>query len=275
MVHPQAPKTVLCIHDLSGAGRCSLAVILPVLAALGCQAVALPTAVLSTHTGGLGQPAALGCQEYARQALAHYKSLGLEFDCIYSGYLGTAAQQQLVLDAFAAWPTALKVVDPVLGDDGRLYAGMEPLVEGMQRLCSAADLIAPNLTEAGLLLGQPYPQAPLEGPQAQALAAQLAQRFGGSAVLTGLSMGKYIACAGAGHEEFLQKRQRLPQNFPGTGDLFGAALVGGLLRGNALSAAMDAAAGFVAAAITATPADADPRLGVWFESQLYRLVARG
>ena len=91
-----APKTVLAIHDLPGFGRAALSVIVPVLSALGVQAVALPTAVLSTHTGGLGAPARLADPAYGPAALAHYHRLGVKFDCIYSGYLADAAQAKLV-----------------------------------------------------------------------------------------------------------------------------------------------------------------------------------
>ena len=111
-----APKTVLAIHDLPGLGRAALSVIVPVLSALGVQTVALPTAVLSTHTGGLGAPARLADPAYGPAALAHYHRLGVKFDCIYSGYLADAAQAKLVQQAFALWPRAFKVVDPVLGD---------------------------------------------------------------------------------------------------------------------------------------------------------------
>lgn len=274
MQFSNSQKSVLCIHDLSGAGRCSLNEILPVLTVMGCNVVCLPTTLLSTHTGGFGTPAQLDCLEYGRAALAHYQQLELEFDCIYAGYLSCPAQQQLVLDAFAAWPKATKILDPVLGDHAALYSGMAPLVSSMAQLCRHADLLIPNLTEACLLLERPYPEKELLPQQAQTLARDLAQAFGCSAVITGIPLGKYIACAGAGSETFVQKRMALPQSFPGTGDLFGAVLVGGLLRGNALSAACDAAAGFVASAISATPSDADPRMGAWYETQIYRLAVR-
>ena len=117
-----APKTVLAIHDLPGFGRAALSVIAPVLSTLGAQTVALPTAVLSTHTGGLGAPAKLADPSYGPAALAHYHRLGVKFDCIYSGYLADSAQARLVEQAFELWPKALKVVDPVQGDGGR-YIG--------------------------------------------------------------------------------------------------------------------------------------------------------
>jgi len=155
-----APKTVLAIHDLPGLGRAALSVIVPVLSALGVQAVALPAAVLSTHTGGLGAPAKLANPAYGPAALAHYHRLGIKFDCIYSGYLADAAQAKLVQQAFALWPRAFKVVDPVLGDGGRLYSGLgADMVPAMYDLCSHADLIVPNVTEAALLLGDPLPGA--------------------------------------------------------------------------------------------------------------------
>ena len=118
MIKPVEPKKILCIHDLSGVGRCSLAVILPVLSVMGLQPVALPTVVLSTHTGGLGTPARLDGCAYGEAALEHYHALGLDFDCIYTGYLGGEAQVALAEKAFALWPSAHKVVDPVMGDNG-------------------------------------------------------------------------------------------------------------------------------------------------------------
>ena len=152
------PKTVLAIHDLPGFGRAALSVIVPVLSCLGVQAVALPTAVLSSHTGGLGTPAKMSNPGYGPAALAHYHRLGLHFDCIYSGYLSDPAQAKLVEQAFELWPQAFKVVDPVLGDGGRLYKGLgAEMVPAMYNLCSKADLITPNVTEAALLLGDPLP----------------------------------------------------------------------------------------------------------------------
>ncbi len=265
---------MLCINDLSGAGRCSLAVILPVLAVMGCQPVALPTLLLSTHTGGLGTPARLGCDEYGRAALRHYRELGLEIGCIYAGYLAGPAGLQLAGEAFSLWPTALKVLDPVMGDNGRYYTGMDGLTDGLRRLAGLADLVLPNLTEACFLTGRPYEEGVFTRESAREFARPLAGLCP-SVVVTGLPMGKYVGCAGAGREEFVLKKPYAPQPCHGSGDLFAAVLIGGLLRGNALSAAADAAAEFVSTAITATPPDADPRLGLWFEPMLGRLAAPG
>ena len=141
------PKKVLCIHDLSGVGRCSLAVILPVLSVMGIQPVALPTVVLSTHTGGFGTPARLDGCAYGEAALEHYRELGLSFDCIYTGYLGGEEQAALAEKAFDLWPSAYKVVDPVMGDNGKAYSTVTPaFIDRMRQLCRRADLIPVSYT---------------------------------------------------------------------------------------------------------------------------------
>ena len=185
MIHPVEPKKVLCIHDLSGMGRCSLAVILPVLSVMGVQPVALPTVVLSTHTGGLGTPARLDGCAYGEQALEHYHALGVEFDCIYTGYLGGEDQVALAEKAFALWPAAKKIVDPVMGDNGKAYSTVTPaLIDRIRALCGAADLILPNYTEAQILL-QRQPQTELLTDEAaQALADEL----------TALAPGAVVTC---------------------------------------------------------------------------------
>ena len=244
MIKPVEPKKILCIHDLSGVGRCSLAVILPVLSVMGLQPVALPTVVLSTHTGGLGTPARLDGCAYGEAALEHYHALGLDFDCIYTGYLGGEAQVTLAEKAFALWPSAHKVVDPVMGDNGKAYATVTPeLISRIRQLCRSANLILPNYTEAQLLLQRTPVDDPPDDAAAQALADELTA-LAPSAVVTGL---------------------------PGTGDLYGAVLIGSLIQGNALSAAADNAAEFVSLAIQNTPVGQDTRFGVWFEPLLPRL----
>lgn len=252
-------------------GRCSLAVILPVLSVMGIQPVALPTVVLSTHTGGLGTPARMDGAAYAREALEHYHTLGVEFDCIYTGYLGGEEQADLAEQAFGLWPAARKVVDPVMGDNGKAYSTVTPaFIDRMRALCRKADLILPNATEAALLLGQEPTEAVLDDAATQALADKLLQ-LTPNAVVTGLPLGKYIGCAGAGREQFVIKKLHIERSFPGTGDLYGAVLIGSLIQGNALSAAADNAAEFVSLAIQNTPAGQDTRFGVWFEPLLPRL----
>ena len=271
-----APKNVLAIHDLPGFGRAALSVIVPVLSCLGVQAVALPTAVLSTHTGGLGTPAKLSNPGYGPAALAHYQRLGLRFDCIYSGYLADPTQAKLVEQAFELWPRALKVVDPVLGDGGRLYKGLgADMVPAMYNLCSKANLIVPNVTEAALLLGDPLPGVG-SSEQAAEQAARLT-RIAPQVVVTGvtgLSDGRCIGCVGAarGGQGYSVKTPLIPRMYHGTGDIFGAVLVGRILQGNVPQAAVQAAAAFVSECIRQTPEGTDERLGVWLEAALPKLM---
>ena len=158
-----------------------------------------------------------------------------------------------------------------MGDNGKAYSTVTPaLIDRIRALCGAADLILPNYTEAQILL-QRQPQTELlTDKSAQALADELTALAPG-AVVTGLPLGKYIGCAGSGKDRFLIKKLHISRSFPGTGDLYGAVLIGSLLQGNALSAAADNAAEFVALSIQNTPAAQDTRYGVWFEPLLPRL----
>lgn len=273
-----APKTVLCIHDLPGFGRAGLSVIVPVLSAMGVQAVALPTAVLSTHTGGLGAPAKLASPGYGPAALAHYKRLGLQFDCIYSGYLADAAQARLVAQAIELWPDALAVVDPVMGDNGKMYGGLPAeIVPALYTLCAAADVILPNATEAALLLGDPLPGVcgELPTPESTAHQAERLTRVCPQVLVTGIGMARSVACVGAarGAAPYCVRTPLIPKLYHGTGDIFGAVFVGRLLQGNVPEAAAQAAAAFVGDCLRATPEGADERLGVWLEQALPRLTS--
>ena len=270
------PARCAAVHDLSGLGRCSLSVILPAMSVMGVQVCPLPTAVLSTHTGGFGTPARRDLTDYLTEALAHYRTLGLPMECVYTGYLGSVAQVALCQGLFAEWPAAMKVVDPVMGDHGRMYRGLAPeMVPAMYTLCSRASLILPNTTEAALLLGDPMPgvtgEAELHTAQTQ---AQRLTRICPRVLITGVAAGRGIACVGADRAtgESLVRTPMVPKSFHGTGDIFGAVLVGRLLQGNVLPAAAQAAAVFVADCLKATPDEADERLGVWLESVLPRLM---
>ena len=265
------PARCAAVHDLSGLGRCSLSVILPAMSVMGVQVCPLPTAVLSTHTGGFGTPARRDLTDYLTEALAHYRTLGLPMECVYTGYLGSVAQVALCQGLFAEWPAAMKVVDPVMGDNGKAYATVTPeLISRIRQLCRSANLILPNYTEAQLLLQRTPVDDPLDDAAAQALADELTA-LAPSAVVTGLPLGKYIGCAGSGSDRFVVKKLHIDRSFPGTGDLYGAVLIGSLIQGNALSAAADNAAEFVSLAIQNTPAGQDTRFGVWFEPLLPRL----
>lgn len=270
-----APKTVLCIHDLPGFGRAGLSVIVPILSALGVQAVAVPTSVLSTHTGGLGAPARLSSPGYGPAALAHYRRLGVRFDCIYSGYLSEPEQALLVEQAMEYWPDALTVVDPVMGDNGRMYSGLaQEMIPALFNLCSKADMILPNATEAALLLGDALPAPGSATLESAADAAARLTRICPHVLLTGVTAGHSVVCTGADKNgaAYTVRTPLVPRMFHGTGDIFGAVLVGRLLQGNVPEAAAQAAAVFVGDCLRATPEGADERLGVWLESVLGKLI---
>ena len=268
------PKKVLCIHDLSGVGRCSLAVILPVLSVMGVQPVALPTVVLSTHTGGFGTPARLDGCAYGEAALEHYRELGLSFDCIYTGYLGGEEQAALAEKAFDLWPSAYKVVDPVMGDNGKAYATVTPaFIDRMRQLCRRADLILPNATEPACCWKKSCP------PSWTRKAPGAGRRAGGVA---DPQRGGHRPAAGQVH----RLRRCRPRPLRGQEAAYcpqlprhGRPLRCGAHRlahpGQRLSAAADNAAEFVALAIQKTPCDQDTRFGVWFEPLLPRLCPMG
>ena len=245
---------------------------MPVLAAMGFEPVLAPTALLSCHTGGLGTPVRMEAGDYALRAVESYKELGLEVSCIFAGYLPDEPARAAAARAFELWPAALKLLDPAMADNGKLYQGMAGAVEPIRALAARADLVLPNLTEACLLLDEPAPGGSVTPDWACDLAERLRQRLNTGAVVTGLPMGKNIGVCAAGRTAFLVQKPRLARSFPGAGDLFAAVLAGSLMRGNALSAAADMAAEFVWQAISHTGPEADVRLGAWFEPLLGRLA---
>ena len=268
---PDRPKRVAAIHDLSGFGRCSLSVILPTLSVMGVQVCPVPTTVFSTHTGGLGSVEQRDLSDFTLPCLEHYRRLGLEFECVYSGFLSSQEQIDHCLKFFSTYQDALAVVDPVMGDNGKAYSTVTPeFIDRMRTLCQRADLILPNVTEAGLLLRKEMFPENFDEAGAQALADELTT-LAPDAIVTGVAMGKYIGCAGAGRDRFVIKKLHIERSFPGTGDLYGAVLIGSLIQGNVISAAADNAAEFVSLAIQKTPYDQDTRFGVWFEPLLPRL----
>ena len=152
-------KKVAAIHDLSGYGRASLTTIIPILSNMKVQVCPVPTAILSTHTGGFEGYSFIDLTDYMQEHIAHWKRLDLEFDCIYSGFLGSPKQIEIVADFIDYFGKKSKfiVVDPVMGDNGKLYSTMDnEMVVGMRKLIKKADIITPNFTEVMYLLGKEY-----------------------------------------------------------------------------------------------------------------------
>lgn len=272
------PKRIAAIHDLSGVGRCSLTVIIPTLSAMGMQVCPVPTAIFSTHTGGFGEVAMRDLTEYLPAALDHYKRIGMEFECIYSGFLGSFKQIDCCLDYFQSWSSALVVVDPVMGDHGRPYRTMtDAMCRRMHEMVEKADVITPNLTEACLLLGEEYSSAPMMRSQAKSRLTKLARLGPRQVVITGVQLAEGIF-ANVGYDRISEAFWCVPFNnvaasYPGTGDLFASVLTGSLLSGDSLPMAMCRAARFVEDSIKTTFGfNGQPREGVMFERLLDKLV---
>ncbi|MCL2148978.1 MAG: bifunctional hydroxymethylpyrimidine kinase/phosphomethylpyrimidine kinase, partial [Methanomassiliicoccaceae archaeon] len=158
-----AQKRVLAIHDISCVGKCSLTAALPIISSSGAECAVMPTAVLSTHTGGFEGYTYRDLSDDLLPIWSHWRALGLRFDCVYTGFLGSSGQigaVSRIIDE-ARGDGALIVVDPVMGDAGELYPVFDKdFPDGMRRLCGKADVILPNMTEAALLLGEGYAPPP-------------------------------------------------------------------------------------------------------------------
>lgn len=270
---------VAAIHDLSSFGRCALTVIIPTLSALGVQVVPIPTALLSTHTGGFTDMSFLDLNAEMQKIDEHFRTLGLEFDAVYTGFLGSHDQIETVsrfIEHFGKTEGCRVFVDPVMGDDGRLYSTYTPeLVEGMKHLSASADIITPNLTEACLLTDTPYPEAELDRAAALSLGKSLCHRlfelYGCDVVLTGLPVGerRIANCTLSGGRFAVCEGERVGRNYPGTGDLFASVMLGKLLSGEDFDASANEASHFVRRAVELSETlDVPTREGVVFEALL-------
>lgn len=259
-------KQMVTVQDISCLGKCSMTVVLPVLSAMGVECAALPTALLSTHTAFPG-PAVLDLEDMARRTLDHWAGLGVQFRGILTGYLANERHALLADRLFRelSEPGAIWVVDPAMADHGRLYGGLGENMIGVQRdLCRQADLALPNLTEAAMMAGMEY----REGCDLGYL-RELAAGLGfGSVMITGAEpeRGKTGFYWTDGKDEFLHTGKKLPRSCHGTGDLFAAVTMGGLMQGKGATDSGILAAEFVRRAIAATGEDS--RYGVAFEGEL-------
>lgn len=271
-------KQLICaaIHDMSGFGRCSLAVIIPIISAMGIQCVPVPTAVLSTHTGGFTDFVFRDMTDYIEPCRKHYSSLGVRFDAIYSGFLASEEQVDRCLDFFAAFPSAKRIVDPVMGEDGERYQTYTPeLVRRMKELVRGADVITPNITEAAMLLDEEYPERMSEKSARQWL--ERLCRDAGAAVITGavLDTGEHAnLCLDTRSGEYRCIRwEPFPVSYPGTGDVFASVMTGRLLLGDSVADAAEAATSFARRAVGVTMGNGQPeRCGVEFERVLGELI---
>lgn len=272
------------IHDLSGFGRSSLTIILPVLSTMGVQVCPLPTALLSTHTGGFEDYYFLDLTEHMKPIADHWKKLQVDFDAIYSGFLGSSAQVDIVrcfIDDFRKNDEdQLVMVDPVLGDDGELYGPFDTsMVEEMRRLVEKADVITPNITEASFLLDTPLVKT-VSHKQIKEQLLALSEMGPRMVVMTSVKtdgkpdISTVVAYDRKDGRFWKVDCDYVPAFYPGTGDLFAGVLVGSLLQGDNLPIAIERAVQFVSISIRATFGHQVPhRDGVLFERVLGSLSA--
>jgi pyridoxine kinase len=268
-------RRILTVQDISCLGQCSMTVALPILSACGHETCVLPTAVLSTHTGGFGAVHYRDLSGEISPILAHWRRENIHFDAVYAGYLGSIEQIELVQNLFDTMLSegGARVLDPAMADHGKLYQGFdENYVEAMKALCTHADVLIPNLTEACLLTGTPY-----ETRNDQEFARELLGKLGNlcpCVVLTGVGDAPDrtgVALLQNGEIRFYH-HEKLPKSYHGTGDIFASAFVGAWQQGNSLEAAVKIAADFTSLCIRKTWEKPAHWYGVKFEEALPELI---
>lgn len=276
----QSPvKQVAAIHDLSGCGRTSLSVVIPILSAMGIKVCPLPTAVLSSHSRYEGYHF-VDLTDHMQPVIDHWKKLNVFFDAIYSGFLGSHKQIRIVqgmIDTFSN-ESQFVVIDPVLGDNGKIYGSINiEMVSEMKSLIQKADIITPNLSEASLLLEKPFnPDIGEEDIKEWML--KLSDMGPGIVVITSVpdkTPGKkfsVIAYNRNGSRFWKVPIDYIPADFPGTGDCFTSVLTGALLQGDSLPIALDRAVHFISYGVRATYGyNYDQNQGILLERVLNRL----
>lgn len=270
-------KRVAAIHDISGFGKCSLTVALPIISAAGVETTVMPTAVLSTHTGGFTGYTYRDLTEDMRPITDHWKSLGLEFDAIYSGFLGSFEQIDIVsefIDKFSDNSKTIAMVDPAMADNGKMYAIFDmEFAKKMGSLCAKADIIVPNFTEAAFILGEDYIEPPYSKEYVECMLKKLADLGPKEIVLTGVAFDdKELGAAAfdkSTGEISYSLSDRIDGYYHGTGDVFASALIGAYLNGKSLSESCDIAVNLTCSSIRRTKeAETDIRFGVDFERGL-------
>lgn len=268
-------KRILTVQDISCIGRCSLTVALPVISAMGVETCVIPTAVLSAHTG-FDEFTFHDLTDDIRPVYEQWKKQNLKFDAIYTGYLGSKEQVDIISDLFDSIgdENTLIFVDPAMADNGALYAGFpEDFPKAMARLCNKADVITPNLTEACLMLGIPYLGADYTKEQIETVLKELSKLGARQVVITGISFDHenlgFMAYDAQKEEYYSYYNEKIEKNYHGTGDIFASTCVGAMMRGYSLYDALKVATDFTLECIHQTEADPDHRwYGVNFESAI-------
>ncbi len=274
-------KRIVSVQDISCLGKCSLTVALPIISAMGVECAVVPTAVLSTHTMFRGYTFC-DLTEDIQPIVEHWKKEGIKYDAVYTGYLGSFEQLSLVSDMFDLYGKdgALIVVDPVMADNGKLYPGFtKEFAASMAKLCSKADIILPNLTEASYMLDIPYVGADYDEDYIKELLVKLCSLGCKCAVITGVSFEKgrlgVMSYNSETGEYFKYFNTHIPVSYHGTGDVFSSSFVGGMMNGLGLEGALKIAVDYTVDCIQKTVDNPESHsYGVDFEASIPMLVSR-
>lgn len=270
-------KRLLTIQDISCVGQCSLTVALPIISACGVECGILPSSVLSNHTAGYSAWTFFDLTDEMPNILAQWKKENVTFDAFYTGYVSKAQIPHILsIMQEVANEGALRIVDPVMGDGGKLYPGFDddfPLE--MRRLCNGADVIMPNLTEAALLLGEEY-RTEYDQAYVEQTLKSLHALGAKNVVLTGISLepGKLGVACYDGNEIQYYFTDRMDVSMHGTGDCYASSFAGALMRGHSILESASIAADFVVETIRQTLPDPSHWWGVKFEKALPYLIGR-
>ena len=266
-------RRVLTIQDISCVGQCSMTVALPILSACGQECCVLPTAVLSTHTGGFGKPEVIHMTQAADRMWRHWEAQGIQFDAVLVGYLGSVEAICMVENLLSRLvaPGGLVIIDPAMADHGKLYAGFdESYVAAMKRLCGRADILIPNLTEAALLTDSVY-QSVINEDYVNTLIDKIGVS---NVILTGVGYeeGSTGVLVKNGQELTHYVHRKVGGNCHGTGDIFAACFTGALMCGRKMMKSVEIAAEFTALAIENTVKSPAHWYGVKFETAIPDLI---
>lgn len=280
------PKRIAAIHDMSCFGRCALTVVIPALSSMGYQVIPVPTALLSSHTGGFDDMHFEDLTHFMNKTAEHFDRLDIKFDAIYTGFLGSEEQIDVVLNFIKRFSSkdTLIFVDPVMGDDGVLYSTYNDILrDRMKELCSVAHIITPNLTEACFLSDTPYRDTSnMTEEEALALAdnmrTKLSDLGNAKTVITGIPhkgnmFGTYSHTDDRLSNGYMYSVKRVSRSYPGTGDLFASVLLGCMLQGDELFSAIRFSSDYIRSVMDySSNFDTPEREGVAFEHLLGELV---
>lgn len=268
-------EKLLISQDLSCLGQVSLSVALPILGACGYQPDVLPTAILSTHTGGFGDNTFLSLNSEMNKIIAHWQEQNIYFENLYLGYLGKGAID-FWLQHISTFKNSRVLFDPAMADEGKLYRGLDAdYVTKMRILANFATILTPNLTEACLLLNKKYRNFSIN--EIEELALELKKKFDLNEVLiTGIPMQDKIKIVGVSSNDktFVIETAKVERSFFGTGDMFASSLLAAILAGYSLKESSQVAATFVKMAIKATDLTQDKRLGPNYAGALSWLMKK-